>query len=592
MTESDLPVVELVPGRWGDPAHAVELPAAALEALKHLGVRRPSPPHPNSSLDTPPPTDRPTAPTGAPTDGPTDGPTDASTDGLAGDSTGGSTRGLAGGSTGGLADGPAGSPADDLADDLRQALEAVVGAVHVRTDRDTRWGHTRGYSTPDLLRHRAGDTSDMPDAVVYPGSHDDVQALLQLCAERQIAVVPYAGGTSVVGGLAPQRDGFAAVIAVDLRRLDRLLTIDEVSRTATLEAGVRGPAAEALLAERGYTLGHFPQSYEGASIGGYAATRSSGQSSAGYGRFDQMVVGLTLATPRGTIELGRAPLSAAGPDLRQLVLGSEGSLGIITSVILRIRPRPAERVFEGWRFGSFDEGLAAIRRLAQDGPLPTVLRLSDEAETAINLADPDVLGGSSGGVLAICGYEGTRTAARRAEVAEVLTAAGGESLGDGPGETWREGRYRASYLRDPLLDEGALVETLETAGFWSAVPALKAAVTEALVQALSDQGTPPLVLCHVSHVYETGASLYFTVVSAQTDDPISQWHTAKEAASTAIAAAGGTITHHHGVGTDHRAAYEREVGPLAIEALQAVKQVLDPTAILNPGILLPPPPRP
>ncbi|WP_433012928.1 FAD-binding oxidoreductase [Kribbella sp. CA-294648] len=524
MTESDLPVVNLTPGRWGDPAQSVELPAAALEALKHLGVRRP--------------------PTAVP-------PTDP-----------------------GAVD-----------DDIATLLAKVLGPEHVKIDLDTRWSHTRGYSTPDLLRHRAGDTTDMPAAVVYPGSHDEVQALLAACSEQRVAVVPYAGGTSVVGGLAPQDTAF---IAVDLRRLNRLVDIDEVSRTATIEAGVRGTAAEKMLAERGYTLGHFPQSYEGASIGGYAATRSSGQSSAGYGRFDQMVVGLTLATPRGTIELGRAPMSAAGPDLRQLVLGSEGALGIITSVVVRIRPRPAERSFEGWRFESFDHGLTAIRRLAQDGPLPTVLRLSDEAETAINLADPNVLGGGSGGALAIVGFEGTRTAVRRAEVAEVLTAAGGEPVGEGPGETWRQGRYRAPYLRDPLLDEGALVETLETAAFWSKLPALKAAVTESLVSSLSEQGTPPIVLCHVSHVYETGASLYFTVISAQTGEPVAQWRKAKTAASQAIATAGGTITHHHAVGTDHRDAYEQEIGPLAVEALRAVKHVLDPNNILNPGILIPP----
>ncbi|WP_237706675.1 FAD-binding oxidoreductase [Kribbella flavida] len=419
--------------------------------------------------------------------------------------------------------------------------------------------------------------------MVYPGSHDDVLRLLERCAADRIAVVPYAGGTSVVGGLAPSR----RFVAVDLSRLDQLVELDEVSRTARLQAGVRGTAAEAMLAERGYTLGHFPQSYEGASIGGYAATRSSGQSSAGYGRFDQMVVGLTVATPRGTIELGRAPMSAAGPDLRQLWLGSEGAFGIITSVVVRIRPRPVERFFEGWRFGTFEQGLDAIRRLAQDGPLPTVLRLSDEAETAVNLADPDVLAGGAGGVLAIVGFEGSATAVRRAAVAEVLTAAGGESAGPGPGETWRQGRYRAPYLRDPLLDEGALVETVETAGFWSKVPELKTAVTAALVKSLSESGTPPLVLCHVSHVYETGASLYFTVVCAQTDDPLAQWRRAKTAANEAIGRAGGTITHHHGVGTDHREAYQEEIGPLAVEALQAVKRVLDPAAVLNPGILLP-----
>ncbi|TDO67312.1 alkyldihydroxyacetonephosphate synthase [Kribbella sp. VKM Ac-2571] len=517
MTESDLPVVQLTPGRWGDPAHPVELPAAAADALKHLGVRRPA-------AEPVEPTDRP------------------------------------------------GLTADQLS-----FLSQVVGNEHVVSDLESRWAHTRGYSTTDLLRFRAGDTSDMPDAVVYPGSHDEVQELLAGCADHDLAVVPYSGGTSVVGGLAAAR----RFVTVDLRRLDRLVELDEVSRTATLQAGVRGPAAEALLSDHGYTLGHFPQSYEGASIGGYAAARSSGQSSAGYGRFDQMVVGLTLATPRGTIELGRAPMSAAGPDLRQLVLGSEGAFGIITSVVVRIRPRPTERHFEGWRFESFDIGLAAVRRLAQDGPLPTVLRLSDEVETAVNLADPDVLGGSSGGVLAIVGFDGPYNQA----TAAVLTAAGGTNLGADPGETWRVGRYRAPYLRDPLLDQGALVETLETAAFWSRIPALKAAVTEALVGALG--GTPPLVLCHISHVYETGASLYFTVICAQSDDPIEQWRTAKRAASQAIADAGGTISHHHGVGTDHRDAYATEIGPLAIETLRAVKNTLDPGNVMNPGVLLP-----
>ena len=518
MTESDLPVVQLTPGRWGDPAHPVDLPAAAREALKHLGVHRPAP-----------------APSAA-----------------------------AGGES-------------ELSASQLGFLAAVVGSQHVASDWDSRWAHTRGYSTTDLLRFRAGDTSDMPDAVVYPATHAEVQELLTGCAEHELAVVPYAGGTSVVGGLAATR----RFITVDLKRLDQLLELDEISRTATLQAGVRGPAAEALLAERGYTLGHFPQSYEGASIGGYAAARSSGQSSAGYGRFDQMVVGLTVATPSGTIELGRAPMSAAGPDLRQLVLGSEGAFGVITSVVVRVRPRPTERHFEGWRFDTFEAGLTAVRRLAQDGPLPTVLRLSDEVETAVNLADPDVLGGGSSGVLAIIGFDGPYNQA----TADVLTAAGGQNLGEGPGETWRTGRYRAPYLRDPLLDEGALVETLETAAFWSRIPALKAAVTDAVTGALS--ATPPLVLCHISHVYETGASLYFTVICAQADDPVEQWRTAKHAANQAIAAAGGTISHHHGVGTDHRDAYAAEIGPLAIEALQAVKRTLDPHNVTNPGILLP-----
>ncbi|MER6109674.1 FAD-binding oxidoreductase [Streptomyces hirsutus] len=465
------------------------------------------------------------------------------------------------------------------------------GEGHVRTDPETRIRHTRGKSTPDLLRIRDGDVTDVPEAVLYPASHDQVLAVLRTCAEHGLAVVPFGGGTSVVGGLAPGRP--RPFVALDLRRMDRLLALDPVSRTATLQPGLRAPQAEALLGEHGFTLGHFPQSYEWATIGGFAATRSSGQASAGYGRFDEMVLALTLATPEGTLDTGRAPRSAAGPDLRQLVLGSEGAFGVITSVTVRIRPVPRTRVHEGWRFDSFEQGVAALRRLAQDGPRPTVLRLSDETETLIGLAQPEAIGSGTAqpaGCTAVAGYEGTEedTAYRRRGAAAVLRACGGTPLGEEPGRNWAHGRFSAPYLRDSLLDAGALAETLETATFWSRVPELYTAVRDALTAALTRAGTPPLVMCHISHIYENGASLYFTVVSAQGDgDPVAHWTRAKHAANEAILAAGGTITHHHAVGTDHRDWYVREIGPLGTDALRAVKQRLDPAGILSPGVLLP-----
>ncbi|MFH0519978.1 FAD-binding oxidoreductase [Streptomyces sp. M41] len=472
-----------------------------------------------------------------------------------------------------------------------KALSAALGGEeHVRTDAETRLRHTRGKSTPDLLRIRDGEVDDIPAAVLLPADHEEVVAVLRVCAEHGLPVVPFGGGTSVVGGLTPaRRDSF---VALDLRRMDRMLALDPVSRTVTLQPGLRAPQAEALLAEQGFTLGHFPQSYEWATIGGFAATRSSGQASAGYGRFDEMVLGLTLATPEGTIDTGRAPRSAAGPDLRQLFLGSEGAFGIITSVTMRIRPVPETRVYEGWRFASFEEGTAALRRLAQDGPRPTVLRLSDETETLIGLAQPDAIGGAlpqDAGCMAIAGYEGTDedTAYRRERAAAVLRECGGTPLGEEPGQRWAHGRYSAPYLRDSLLDAGAFAETLETATFWSRVPDLYAAVHDALANTLTEAGTPPLVMCHISHVYENGASLYFTVVSAQGEDPVKHWERAKHAANEAILAAGGTISHHHGVGTDHRDWYVREAGPLGIEALRAVKERLDPDGLLNPGVLLP-----
>ncbi|MFJ3863410.1 FAD-binding oxidoreductase [Streptomyces nigra] len=474
---------------------------------------------------------------------------------------------------------------------LQDLVAAAGGEEHVRTDAETRVRHTRGKSTPDLLRIRDGEVdADLPAAVVLPADHDEVVAVLRVCAGHGLPVVPFGGGTSVVGGLAPaERRPF---VALDLRRMDRMLALDPVSRTATLQPGLRAPQAEALLAEHGFTLGHFPQSYEWASIGGFAATRSSGQASAGYGRFDEMVLGLTVATPEGTLDTGRAPRSAAGPDLRQLLLGSEGAFGVITSVTVRIRPVPQTRVYEGWRFASFEEGATALRRLAQDGPRPTVLRLSDETETLVGLAQPDAIGGglpTDAGCLAITGYEGTEedTAHRREQAAAVLRACGGTPLGEEPGRRWAHGRYSAPYLRDSLLDAGAFAETLETATFWSGIPGLYAAVRDALTGTLTEAGTPPLVMCHISHVYENGASLYFTVVSAQGEDPLKHWERAKRAANDAIIEAGGTITHHHGVGTDHRDWYVREAGALGVEALRAVKRRLDPSGLLNPGVLLP-----
>jgi alkyldihydroxyacetonephosphate synthase len=436
-------------------------------------------------------------------------------------------------------------------------LAEIVGAQHVHTDTATRARHGTGKSTPDLLHQRAGQLATAPDAVVRPGSHDEVLAVLAFCAKNELFAVPHGGKTSVVGGLAAASASHAGAVALDLTRMDALVAVDPISRTATLQAGVRAPEAERLLAEHGFTLGHFPQSFEYATIGGFAATRSSGQASAGYGRFDAMVVGLTVATPRGTISTGRAPASAAGPDLRQLFLGSEGAFGIITEVTVRVRP-VRQLTYAGWRVESFVDGLGLVRKLAQDGPLPVVLRLSDEMET--------MLQHSGEGCLLITGS------------AEPIDIAGAAPLGTEPGEKWLRGRYEGPYLRDSLLDAGAFVETLETAAFWSRLPALY----EAVRGAISDC----FVLCHVSHVYETGASLYFTIVAPRLT--LDEWHAVKAAASDAILANGGTITHHHGVGTDHRDWYVSEIGPLAIEALQAVKRTLDPAGTLNPGVLLPP----
>ncbi|MFD7448489.1 FAD-binding oxidoreductase [Kitasatospora sp. NPDC059827] len=495
------------------------------------------------------------------------------------------------GVTGDAAPGPSAAevvlrPTRTTAEDV-EALAAAVGAEHVSTADADRLPRAGGKSTPDLLRRRSRAEQDAPDAVLLPGSEQEIAAVLAVCAERRLAVVPFGGGTSVVGGLDPERGGLRAVVSLDLRRLDRLLDLDETSGEAVLGAGLTGPAAEALLAERGWELGHYPQSFRYATIGGFAATRSSGQDSAGHGRFDDMVRGLRVVTPSGTLDLGRAPASAAGPDLRQLFLGSEGTLGVITAVRLRVHPLPAVKAYEAWSFPDFATGAAALRAVEQQGTGPTVIRLSDEAETMINLALTEQIGGAPAvsGCLAVTVFEGTaeQVAARHDLTRAVLLAAGGTSLGEAPARAWEHGRFNAPYLRDSLLNAGALCETLETATDWSRLAGLRTAVTEALTTALPGS----LVLCHISHVYPTGASLYFTVVAALGEDPLTRWGAAKQAAGDAILRAGGTITHHHAVGADHRPWMTDEIGDLGVRVLRAVKAELDPTGILNPGKLIP-----
>jgi alkyldihydroxyacetonephosphate synthase len=489
-------------------------------------------------------------------------------------------------------------------DQVRLPESRLPGALreHARVDREERVLHAAGKNYPDLVRLRSGDASGAPDGVLYPSSHEEVARFLAICAEEGVAVVPFGGGTSVVGGVEPLRGRFESVVALDLARIDHLTT-DPTSLLGTFGAGLRGPRAEARLAGRGLTLGHFPQSFEFATIGGYAATRSAGQASTGYGRFDKLVLGLKMASPAGDVVVRPFPATAAGPSLRELIVGSEGTLGVITEATLALRRLPRERRYEGWSFRSFEEGAEAFRELAQAHVAPDVARLSDEEETrlALQLSSSgsltDRLGkaylkarGHAGGCIVIAGYEGEpEEVARRArEGARRLRASGGLSLGRRPGEAWLRSRYHGPYLRDALLGRGVMVETLETATTWSRLHELHTAVGRALHAAMEARGTPALVGCHVSHLYPAGASLYFTWMGrAEEGAELDQWRAAKTAAMDAIVAHGGTITHHHAVGRDHVPWMTAEVGELGVEALRAVKERLDPAGIMNPGKLLP-----
>ena len=500
-------------------------------------------------------------------------------------------------------------PDGKLSADARARLAAIVGDEHLRDDRLTRVAHAAGRGYHDLVRLRSGDADGAPDAVAYPGSDDEVAALLAACAELQLAVVPFGGGTSVVGGVEPWRGRFDAVVTVDLARLDRLVSVDPVSLTATVQAGMTGPELEAALEQHELTLGHFPQSFEFSTVGGWVATRSAGQASTGYGRIDALVVALRVATPSGELTTRAVPASAAGPSVRELLVGSEGALGIVTEVTLRVRARPRVRRYEAFSLPRFEAGTEAFRALVQAGVAPDVARLSDPQETRVSLA----MSGGDGlatralraylrarrhgdGCLAITGWEGTSEQAirrRRSATADVLRDHGAVALGTKVGEAWLHGRFHAPYLRDELLAHGVMVETLETATTWDRLHELHGAVVAAIDAALRGRGTPPVVMGHVSHVYRVGASLYFTFVARQQEGvELAQWHAAKAAASDAILVHGGTITHHHAVGRDHGPWLPGEVGELGVELLRAAKATLDPVGVMNPGKLLDPAPLP
>jgi alkyldihydroxyacetonephosphate synthase len=498
----------------------------------------------------------------------------------------------------------AAEPADfelPAAQPLPQALIDAVGEENVFAGAEDRIRHATGCGYADLARLRAGRLEQAPDAVLLPADADEVKRVLALCATEGIAVVPFGGGTSVVGGVEPLRGPHGRLISLDLTRL-REVEVDRRSLTARLGAGLRGPEAEAELAKHGLVLGHYPQSFEYATIGGFAATRSAGQASSGYGRFDSLVSSVRLLAPAGDLSTLETPHTAAGPALREVVVGSEGVFGVIPDVTVRVRPEPRQRRYEAWIAESFEAGTEIVRALAQGPGLPDVIRVSDEEETEVSLAlsGPRGLAGSlfggylglrrrRGGSLIIVGYEGEEESAsrRRALSVRALHRGGAVYLGQSAGRSWEHGRYQGPYLRDTLIEMGAMVETLETSQTWTKLGALHTAVGSAIRDSLSDQGTPGLAFCHLSHAYPDGASLYFTFIArARQGKEIEQWRQVKRAASEAIVAAGGTITHHHAVGRDHAPYMEAEVGRTGLDVLRAVKDQLDPAGIMNPGKLL------
>lgn len=494
---------------------------------------------------------------------------------------------------------------------VESALRVVVSPHQLRTDEDDRLAHAYGRSYRDLVRIRSGCVDSAPDLVVYPESHEQVVAVVRACRQHGAALVPFGGGTNVVGAVEHRGTTGRPRVTLDLRRMNRLLRVDRASMTAEIEAGAFGPQIEEALAERGLALGHHPDSFVYSTLGGWIATRSAGSHSNAYGKIEDMLVAARLVTPTGVLETRPYPAASHGPDWNRMILGSEGALGVITSATLRVHPLPEHEEYRMLLFRSFEDGLAALHECVDAGFMPSVARLSDEGETElIFAAKPPARGwkaalergvrrwlglrGYDTPAACVLGFEGPAALTRplRREVLRRCRAHGAFDLGRGAGEKWKQTRYDVPYLRDYMMDYALLADAFETATVWSRVLPLYQDARRSLQEAYRrETGHGGYLGCHLSHLYDTGACLYFTIGVRARDgaspaDINAQYTAIKTAAVEAFVRNGGTLSHHHAVGYEHEAWMPRDHSEPALRALARVKQELDPDGIMAPGNLV------
>ena len=495
------------------------------------------------------------------------------------------------------------------------SLEEVVATVPasrlsthplISTDPETRVRHARGQSLPDWLAMHSGEVGTFPDGVALPESSQQVRELLQYAADHDLDVIPYGGGTSVVGHINPNASD-RPVLTISMAKMNKLIKLDPISQLATFGAGIPGPEIEDLLKAEGFTLGHFPQSWELSTLGGWVASRSSGQQSLHYGRIEALFAGGSMETLKGTMNIPTIPASSAGPDIREMVMGSEGRMGIITEVTVRVTPVPETEQFQVVFFPSWEAGLAAARGLVQQRVALSMVRLSNPLETISLLhmgAGEDTAGLvalesalaekgiGTGKVMMTFGVTGSAKHCVHAKetALELCTSHGGAADQSGLGDNWAHGRFRAPYVRDPLGTAGYAVDTMETAVDWSAVTDSIDKIEHAIRTGLEDEGEQVHAYTHLSHVYGQGSSIYTTYIYRFGDSykqALQRWHKLKAAGAEQIVACGGTISHQHGVGADHRNYLAAEKGDLGIAAINSLCELFDPNGRMNPGKLLP-----
>lgn len=480
----------------------------------------------------------------------------------------------------------------------------LIGSEQIIYDKYERLLHSRGQSLPDWIALRYGRIRHYPDGVAYPQNENAVRDILGLAYQTGIAIIPYGGGTSVVGHINPI-DNKRPYLSINLSRLNKLYSFDEYGLQATIGSGATGPTIENHLNKLGYTLGHFPQSFQYSTLGGWIATRSSGQQSSRYGRIEDLFRGGNIETPIGPLEMPPFPASAAGPDLRHLVLGSEGRIGIITRAIVNVSPIPAFETFYGIIFKNWDSAVEAVREIAQSGLQISMLRLSDplETETTFELSGKqniikwadrgfNILKYGSDRCLLIVGIT---TSTRRMHLhiqrntMSIARKYNGLNTGTIIGKMWKTKRFLTPYMRNTLWNLGYSVDTLETALGWGKVSGTAHAIKYAITKSMHSLGERVLVFSHLSHVYKDGASIYITYIFRRTpdaDETLHRWKVCKNSASQVIINQKGTISHQHGIGIDHAQYIKAEKQEIGIEVLKAAVETFDPKGLLNPGKLI------
>ena len=497
-------------------------------------------------------------------------------------------------------------PVPKLTDAFAAQLVEVVGADHVHTDTLDRIVHTYGKSLRDLVRLRRAVIPRIPDVVLYPADEEQVRAIVDLAVAEDAVIIPFGGGTNISGSLEPPADETRPVLSVDLGRMNKVLDIDAESGLARIQAGTLGPDLEEQLGARGWTMGHFPDSFTHSTVGGWVATRSSGMQSDKYGDIADITRGLRLVVPGDVCVLRPLPSTATGPSVREMVLGSEGRLGIITEVTVQVHRLPEQRVIIGYLFPSWEAGLAAMQEIAASDAAPIVTRVSDANETKFSFSTSKAKPGLnlSGKIqkglftvlekrgwdmskvcLSFIGYEGAKShvAYEKKLVKAIVSRHGGIVVGTGPGRLYDQKKFDTPYLRDFLLDRGAAGDVSETAAPWSRLMEVYDNTVAAAQRAYEEIGHPGWIMCHLSHSYHSGACLYFTFAFVHgEEDPLGEYDVVKSAIQQSFVDHGGTLSHHHAVGTEHSRWLEQDISAPGVAMINGVLGTIDPGRNFNP----------